>query len=66
MAKSEYTLFEGDINQARAELAKASQDGRKPILMNGQTYTTGEGALKRLVATYSILFEQTVWDKKGS
>jgi hypothetical protein len=58
MAKSEYTLFEGDINQARVELLKASQDGRKPVLMNSQTYYTGEGALKRLVTTYSIMFEK--------
>jgi hypothetical protein len=62
--KSEYTLFEGDINAAQAELVKATADGRKPILMNSQTYQTGEGAVKRLVTTYAIMFEKNILVKQ--
>jgi hypothetical protein len=58
MAKDKYTLFEGDINAARVELIKASEDGRKPILMNSQTYTTGAGTQQQLHTTYAILFEK--------
>jgi hypothetical protein len=58
MAKDKYTLFEGDINQAQIELAKASEDGRKPIHMNSQTYRTGDGPGKQLQTTYSIIFEK--------
>jgi hypothetical protein len=59
MAKAVYTLFEGNIIEARAELAKASADGRKPILMNSQTYERDKGMGKQLMTIYSIIFEQT-------
>jgi hypothetical protein len=55
---TEYTMFEGDINVVRAELQKASADGRKPILMNVGTYVTDD-RVKRRETTYSILFEKT-------
>ena len=58
MAKSEYTLFIGDINQVQVELKKASEDGRKPILMNLESYTT-EAPLKQQKTIYSIMFEKT-------
>ena len=59
MAKGEYTLFEGDILAARVELKKASQDGRKPILMNSQTYERDKGLGRQLMTSYSIIFEKT-------
>ena len=64
--QSQYTVFVGDINQLNVELKKASQENRKPILMNSQTFVTGDGALKRLVTTYAIMFEKNVLVKQGS
>jgi hypothetical protein len=59
MAKDKYTLFEGDINAATVELIKASEGGRKSILMNSQTVITGIGNQQRLNTTYAIIFEKT-------
>lgn len=60
--KSEYTVFVGDINQLNAELKKASHEGKKPILMNLESYVES-GPLKRRLTTYSVIFEQTVLAK---
>jgi hypothetical protein len=37
MAKTEYTLFEGDVNAVNTELKKASAEGRKPLLWHVET-----------------------------
>jgi hypothetical protein len=56
--QSQYTIFEGDFNQVGVELIKASQEGRRPILMNSESYETLP--LKQRVTRYTIVFEQTV------
>jgi hypothetical protein len=60
VAKSEYTLFEGDINNTRTELKKASDEGRKPLLWHVETDEQTKGPMKIRTTTYSILFEKTV------
>ena len=57
-AITQYTTFVGDINGLNAELKKASQDGRKPILLNTESYVEGD-ALKKRVTTYTVVFEQS-------
>jgi hypothetical protein len=55
---TQYTTFVGDINGVNTELKKASQDGRKPILMSSETQEIKQ--LQSTRTTYTIVFEQAV------
>jgi hypothetical protein len=57
--QNQYTAFVGDINLLKVELIKASQEGRKPILMNTESYIE-EGRMKQRHVYYTVIFEQTV------
>jgi hypothetical protein len=50
--KSQYTVFVGGINELKAALDKAADEGRKPILMSSVNYLEG--------TTYTVVFEQIV------
>jgi hypothetical protein len=50
--QSQYTVFVGDINELKATLNKAAEEGRKPILISSVHYVEG--------TAYTIVFEQTV------
>jgi hypothetical protein len=57
---AQYTSYVGDINGLNVELKKASQDGRKPILMNSESYIEGNAVMNKRTTIYTVIFEQTV------
>jgi hypothetical protein len=56
---TQYKTFEGGLLELNDELKKASQDGRKPILITSESHTEGE-KLKKRITRYTVIFEKTV------
>jgi hypothetical protein len=57
---TQYTSFVGNINELNAALEQASKEGKRPLLMNSESYIDGNEILKKRVTIYTVIFEQTV------